>query len=113
MSRHYRGPSKDQKQVKRSGSNFEHPINLFAAGIYCRGVINGVGITELVDSGATATMVSDMVYSKLPSYKRPLLQSVGGKMIAANGQEMTTFGVGTFTLSFNGKQFQLPASRAT
>ena len=108
-SRHHRGPSKDQKQVKRSGSNFEQPINLFDAGIYCCGVINGVGITALVDSGATATMVSDTVYSKLPSYKRPLLEPVGCKMIAANGQEMTTFGVGTFTLSFNGKQFELPA----
>ena len=30
-------------------------------------------------------------------------------MIAANGQEMTTFDVGTFTLFFNGKQFELPA----
>ena len=30
-------------------------------------------------------------------------------MIVANGQERTTFGVGTFTLSFNGKQFELPA----
>ena len=100
-SRHHRGPSKDQKQVKRSGSNFEHPINLFDAGIYCCGVINGVGITALVDSGATATMVSDTVYSKLPSYKRPLLEPVGCKMIAANGQEITTFGIGTFTLSFN------------
>ena len=108
-SRHHRGPSKDQKQVKRSGSNFEHPINLFDAGIYCCGVINGVGITALVDFGATATMVSDTVYSKLPSYKRPLLEPVGCKMIAANGQEMTTSGVGTFTLSFNGKQFELPA----
>ena len=54
-------------------------------------------------------MVSDTVYSKLPSYKRPLLEPVGCKMIAANGQKMTTFGVGTFTLSFNGKQFDLPA----
>ena len=108
-SMHHRGQTKDQKQVKRSGSNFEHPINLFDAGIYCYGVINGVGITALVDSGATATMVSDTVYSKLPSYKRPLLEPVGCKMIAANGQEMTTFGVGTFTLSFNGKQFELPA----
>ena len=54
-------------------------------------------------------MVSDTVYSKLPSYKRPLLEPVGCKMIAVNGQEMTTFGVGTFTLSFNGKQIELPA----
>ena len=77
--------------------------------MYCCGVLHGVGITALVDSGATATLISDTVYNKLPFKKRPLLSPVGCRMVAANGNDVPTIGVGEFTLSFRGKQFKLPA----
>ena len=75
----------------------------------CCGVLHGVGITGLVDSGATATLISVTVYNKLPFKKRPLLSSVGCRMVAANGNDVPTIGVGEFTLSFSGKQVKLPA----
>ena len=62
--------------MKRAGHNYEHPIDIIDSGIYCCGVLLGVGITALVDSGATATMISDTVYTKLPQHKRPLLKPV-------------------------------------
>ena len=44
------------------------------------GVLHGIGITALVDSGATATLISDTVYNKLPQRKRPLVNLVECKM---------------------------------
>ena len=70
--------------------------------------MHGVGITALVDSGATATMISDTVYNKLPLHKRPLLNPVESRMVAANGEDVSTLGFADFTFSFNGKQFSLP-----
>ena len=98
-----------KKQVKRAGHNYDHPIDILDSGMYCCGVLHGIGITALVDSGATATLISDTVYSKLPQRKRPLLNPVECKMIAANGEEVFTMGAAEFTLSFNGKLFHLPA----
>ena len=96
----------NKKAVKRAGHNYEHPIDLIDSGMYCCGILHGVGITALIDSGATATMISDTVYNKLPQKKRPLLRAVESRMVAANGEDI---GMATFTLSFHGKQFQLPA----
>ena len=98
-----------EKTVKRAGTNFKHPINLVDSGMYCCGVLHVVGITALVDSGATATLISETVYNKLPFKKRPMLSPVGCRMVAANGNDVPTIGVGEFTLSFSGKQFKLPA----
>ena len=36
------------------------------SGMYCYDVLRCVGITALVDSGATATLISEAVYNKLP-----------------------------------------------
>ena len=54
-------------------------------------------------------MISDTVYNKLPQHKRPLLNPVNCRMVAANGEDVTTIGVADFTLSFSGKLFHLPA----
>ena len=54
-------------------------------------------------------MISDTVYNKLPENKRPLLKPVDSRMVAANGEDVTTIGMANFTLSFSGKQFHLPA----
>ena len=77
--------------------------------MYCCGVIHGVGITPLVDSGATATLISERVYNKLSFKKRPLLSSVECRMVEANGNDVPTIGIREFTLSFSGEQFKLPA----
>ena len=99
----------NRKTIKRAGHNYEHPIDISDSGIYCCGVLHGVGITALVDSGATATMISDTVYTKLPQHKRPLLKPVECRMVAANGKDVTTIGLAEFTFSFSGKLFHLPA----
>ena len=51
-----------EKQTKRTGINFEHDIGLIDAGMYCSGVLQGLGINALKDSGATATTISNTVY---------------------------------------------------
>ena len=99
----------DRETIKRVGHTCEHPIDKMDSGMYCCGVLHGVGITALIDSGATATMISDTVYNKLPRHKRPLLKPVECRMVAANGKDVTTIGVADFTLSFSGKLFHLPA----
>ena len=81
---------------------------MLIGGLYCCGVLRGVGITALVDSGATATMISDTVYNKLPLHKRPLMNPVGSQTVAANGEDVSTIGFAACTISFNGKQFSLP-----
>ena len=58
------GESSKEKQAKRAGINFEHNTDLIDAGMYCCGELHGVGINALVDIGATATMISDIVYQK-------------------------------------------------
>ncbi|MEW8548378.1 MAG: hypothetical protein AB2693_33155, partial [Candidatus Thiodiazotropha sp.] len=62
----------NKKTVKRAG----HPMDLLDSGMYCHGVLHGIGITALIDSGATATMISDAVYNKLPQNKSPVLNPV-------------------------------------
>ena len=52
--------------MKRVVTSLEHPINLVDSGMYCYDVLRCVGITALVDSGATATLISEAVYNKLP-----------------------------------------------
>ena len=99
----------NRKTIKQAGHNYEHPIDIIDSGIYCCGVLHGVGITALVDSGATATMISDTVYTKLPLHKRPLLKPVECRMVAANGEDVTTIGLAEFTFPFSGKLFHLPA----
>ena len=99
----------NRKTIKRAGHNYEHPIDIIDSGIYCCGVLHGVGITALVDSGATATIISDTVYTKLHQHKRPLLKPVECRMVAANGEDVTTIGLAEFTFSFSGKLFHLPA----
>ena len=99
----------DRETIKRVGHTYEHPIDIMDSGMYCCGVLHGVGITALIDSGATATMISDTVYSKLPQHKRPLLKPVECRMLAANGKDVTTIGLAEFTFSFSGKLFHLPA----
>ncbi|MCG8032936.1 MAG: DDE-type integrase/transposase/recombinase, partial [Candidatus Thiodiazotropha taylori] len=98
----------EKKTIIRAGADFEHPLGVLDSGLYCCGTLHGVGITALIDSGATATMISDTVYNKLPLQKRPLLSPVGSRMVAANGEEVSTTGFGDFTFSFNGRQFSLP-----
>ena len=99
----------NRETVKRVGHSYEHPIDIMDSGMYCCGVLHGVGITALIDSGATATMISDTVYNKLPQHKRPLLKPVECRMVAANGKDVTTIGLAEFTFSFSGKLFHLPA----
>ena len=99
----------DRETIKRVGHTCEHPIDKMDSGMYCCGVLHGVGMTALIDSGATATMISDTVYNKLPQHKRPLLKPVECRMVAANGKDVTTIGLAEFTLSFRGKLFHLPA----
>ena len=55
---------------------------------YC-GVVHGIGIRALVDFGATATMMSDTIYRKIQSHKRPYLNTFEGRMQAANGDTNT------------------------
>ena len=88
----------NQSIAKIAGHNYEHPLDLIDSGLYCCGVLHGVGITALVDSGATATMISDTVYNKLLENKRPLLKPVDSRMVAANGEVVTTIGMANFTL---------------
>ena len=99
----------DRETIKRVGHTCEHPIDKMDSGMYCCGVLHGVGITALIDSGATATMISDTVYNKLPQHKRPLLKPVECRMVAANGKDVTTIGLAEFTFLFSGKLFHLPA----
>ena len=101
--------STNRKTIKRAGHNYEHPIDIIDSGMYRCGVLHGVGITALIDSGATATMISDKVYNKLPQHKRPLLKPVECRMVAANGKDVTTIGLAEFTFSISGKLFHLPA----
>ena len=44
--------------VKRARHNIEHYVDVMDARMYCLGVLHGVGITALVDSGATATLIT-------------------------------------------------------
>ena len=99
----------DRETIKRVGHTCEHRIDKMDSGMYCCGVLHGVGITALIDSGATATMISDTVYNKLPQHKRPLLKPVECRMVAANGKDVTTIGLAEFTFSISGKPFHLPA----
>ena len=99
----------NRETIKRVGHTYEHPIDIMDSGLYCCGILHGVGMTALIDSGATATMISDTVYNKLPQQKRPLLKPVECRMVAANGKDVTTIGLAEFTLSFNGKLFHLSA----
>ena len=101
--------TRKEKQTKRAGINFEHDIGLIDTGMYCSGVLQGLGINALIDSGATATMISNTVYQKLPHLKKPVLEPMESRMIASNGEDVITICVGEFTFSFSGKQFQLPA----
>ena len=76
------------------------------------GVVHGIGITALVDFGATATMMSDAIYSKIQSYKRQYLKTFEGRIQAANGDDTNTLATAEFTCTFSGRQFTLPAKNA-
>ena len=99
----------NKKTAKRARHNYEHPTDLIDSGLCCCGVLHGIGITALIDSGATATMTSDTVYNKLPQNKHPMLNPVESRIVAANGEDVTTTGIANFTHSYNGKHFHLPA----
>ena len=58
--------------------------------MYCCGVVIGIGITALVDFGATATIMSDAIYCKIQSHKRLYLKTIEGRMQAASGDDTTT-----------------------
>ena len=66
----------------------------------------------MVDFGATATMMSDVIYCKIQSHKRPYLKTIEGRMQAGSGDDTNTLGTTEFTCTFSGRQFTRPAKVA-
>ena len=73
---------------KKAENNFEHPTHLINSDMYWID-LHGVGITALVDTGATATFLK----------RRPLMRPVESKMVGGNGDDVPTIGVGDIRLS--------------
>ena len=60
------------------------------AGMYLPVQINGINTDMLIDSGATASLISVEVFNKMAN--QPILKPVKGEMVAVNGMNLKTHG---------------------
>ena len=82
----------DFKQC-RNTENFH-----FDNGFYITGVLCGVDIKFLLDSGSTASLLSYEKFCKLPRELSPILQSTDAKVYDLNGNPLQVHGKGRFQI---------------
>ena len=57
-----------------------------------------VKTSMLIDSGATASLLSTDMYYSIPADRRPTLKPVRGEMVAINGMTLEVLGSGEFDI---------------
>ena len=97
----------DKRSVQNGNRRRQRPISVGSntspqqtveAGMYLSVSVFGVKTSMLIDSGATASLLStDMYYSK-PADRRPSLKPVRGEMVAINGMTLEILGSGDFDI---------------
>ena len=70
------------------------------AGMYLPVQINGIHTDMLIDSGATASLISVEVFNQMVN--QPILKPVKGEMVAVNGMNLKTHGVCDFDVIIGG-----------
>ena len=95
---------KKGRKAKRSAS-----ARHVEAGIYLPVQINGIEINMLVDSGATASLISVEVYEMMNKGNRPCLKPVKGEMVAVKGMNLKTLGYCNFDVIIGGSSYVMMA----
>lgn len=75
---------------------------LVEAGMYLPVCANSVKTNMLIDSGATASLLSTEIYQSIPAKNRPNLQPIHAEMVEISGMSMEIFGYGEFNLDIGG-----------
>ena len=89
-------PSQNSKDTNINTIRREIP---FYDGVYIKGKINGIQTIFTVDTGATRTIVSERVYSEIPSiYKPEITQQRKGRMSCADGRPLNFIGRAKFKI---------------
>ena len=70
------------------------------AGMYLPVQINGIHTDMLIDSGATASLISVEVFNQMAN--QPILKPVKGEMVAVNGMNLKTHGFCDFDVIIGG-----------
>ena len=71
---------------------------LSSDGLYVKGKLNGVEMFYTTDTGATRTVISDKLYNKIPSKKRPNLEPWDTQIAGAAGKPIQLVGIGNFDI---------------
>ena len=67
-------------------------------GLYVDGVVEGMAVRFLVDTGASVTMLKSSIYEELPDAKRIPLEGEDRRMLLADGSTLPFTGRGKFAI---------------
>ncbi|MCG7878901.1 MAG: retropepsin-like aspartic protease, partial [Candidatus Thiodiazotropha endolucinida] len=95
---------KKKKKTRRTAS-----ANFVEAGMYLPVHVNGIKTDMLIDSGATASLISVDVYEKIELAERPRLKPVKGEMVAINGMNLKIHGYCHFDILIGGCCYSIMA----
>lgn len=93
---------RNRKRQKQRKASVAGGTGLVEAGMYLPVCVNGIKTNMLIDSGATASLLSTEVYQSIPAKNRPNLKPIHGEMVAINGMSLEIFGYGEFNLDIGG-----------
>ncbi len=77
-------------------------------GLYVDCCLLGTSSTFLIDSGSTATLLSDRIYFSIPEHQRPRLNELTHMVKGANGADISVHGYTNIDLELGGSSFKQP-----
>ena len=83
----------------------ESPAEVWDSGIYTLGQILGIPTKFLVDTGAAVSILSQDMYRKIPSHKRPAFQETDIIVRGVSGNQLEVTGVAQVPVVFQGALF--------
>lgn len=75
-------------------------------GLYVDCCLLGTSSTFLIDSGSTATLLSDRIYFSIPEHQRPRLNELTHMVKGANGADISVHGYTDIDLELGGSSFK-------
>ena len=72
-------------------------------------IVGGVKVDFLLDSGSTATLLSQRIYEAIPQECRPTLVNVSTDLVSANGTPMQSYGIAKLVFSLGDQKFSIHA----
>ena len=78
-------------------------------GMFISTCIAGINVDFLLDSGSTASLLSDKIYYAIPKEIRPELVHTDIILHGVNGSPVKSFGVATLVITLEGTNLEIPA----